>query len=500
MAELSRINRSKDKIYRDTNSRLNDRDLIDMHIRNNNTSNIRPINRIDLERDEFMQNSSIDVEDEQINYKQSQTQIESQIQSNSQTQSQSHSQSNPMYDRRMPMRPEFNIIKSNYDEQNNLFPPTMNDLKQDLKKNKLTKTKELSSYETNFNFADINHDTKLTENIQDNKVCLNGITNYGLFLFDNLIETMKGPFVFSPYLIYSIFGALFVASEGNTEVELKNYFNFPRSDILSKGFNDIQNIFLSHQSIRQGNCIIFSDDIDYNPQFCKNINSYTKIRRINRNNSAKEADDINKIISIMTQNNKKSVSKELLERSSIILLNYASINPIWLSHFTKTSSKDGIDFMHAFNQTFGYFEQPNLQILEIISKDELCMGIIYGDIELNDKSLKFIISNLKSTIIEEVKIPKFKLYTKLRYTNILKETDLKTVFMDLKVPYLFNSECEISDCIQNIEFNFNENSIPSDKTKNKTNFVTSKKFIVEKSFRFYIRSKINNCLLFIGSF
>ena len=427
---------------------------------------------------------------EQINYKQSQTQ--SQI------------KSNPMYDRRMPMRPEFNITKSNYDDQNSLFPPTMNDLKQDLKKNKFTKTKELSSYETNFNFADINHDTKLTENIQDNKVCLNGITNYGLFLFDNLIETMKGPFVFSPYLIYSIFGSLFVASEGNTEVELKNYFNFPRSDILSNGLNDIQNIFPSHQSIRQGNCIIFSDNIDYNPQFCKNINAYTKIRRINRNNSAKEAEEINKIISIMTQNNKKSVSKELLDKSSIILLNYASINPIWLSHFTKTSSKDGIDFMHAYNQTFGYFEQPNLQILEIISKDDLCMGLIYGNvdkvIELNDKSLKFIVSNLKSTILEEVKIPKFKLYTKLRYTNILKETDLKTVFMDLKVPYIFNSECEISDCIQNIEFNFNENSIPSEQTKNKTNFVTTKKFIIEKSFRFYIRSKINNCLLFMGSY
>jgi hypothetical protein len=488
MAELSRINRSRDKIHRDMNSRLNDRDLIDMHIRNNNTSNIRPINRIDLERDEFMRNSSIDEEDEQINYKQS----------HSQTQSQT--QPNPMYDRRMPMRPEFNITKSNYDEQNNLFPPTINDLKQDLKKNKLTKTKELSSYETNFNFADINHDTKLTENIQDNKVCLNGIANYGLFLFDNLIETMKGPFIFSSYLIYSIFGSLFVASEGNTEVELKNYFNFPRSDILSNGLNEIQNIFSSHQSIHQGNCIIFSDDIDYNPQFCKNINAFTKIRRINRNNSAKEADDINKIISIMTQNNKKSVSKELLDRSSIILLNYASINPIWLSYFTKTSSKDGIDFMHAYNQSFGYFEQPNLQILEILSKDDLCMGIIYGDIELNDKSLKFIISNLKSTIIEEVKIPKFKLHTKLRYTNILKETDLKTVFMDLKVPYLFNSECEITDCIQNIEFNFNENSIPSEQTKNKTNFVTSKKFIVERSFRFYIRSKINNCLLFMGSF
>ena len=102
-------------------------------------------------------------------------------------------------------------------------------------------------------------------------------------------------------------------------------------------------------------------------------------------------------------------------------------------------------------------------------------------------------------MLQEVKIPKFRLQTKLRYTNILKETDLKTVFMDLKAPYLFNSECEITDCVSNIEFNLNENSIKSD-NKNNTNFVTSKKFIIEKSFRFYLRSKINNCILFLGTF
>jgi serine protease inhibitor len=153
--------------------------------------------------------------------------------------------------------------------------------------------------------------------------------------------------------------------------------------------------------------------------------------------------------------------------------------------------------MHAFNQTFGYFEQSNLQVIEIMSQDKLCMGIIYGDIELSDKNLKFIISNLKPHLLEEVKIPKFKLQTKLKYTSIMKETDLKTIFLDLKVPDLFNNDCEITDCIQNIEFNFNEKSIP---TKKNTGYNTTRKFIVEKSFRFYLRSTHNNCILFLGTF
>jgi hypothetical protein len=91
-----------------------------------------------------------------------------------------------------------------------------------------------------------------------------------------------------------------------------------------------------------------------------------------------------------------------------------------------------------------------------------------------------------------------KIQTKLRYTNILKETDLNTVFLDLNTPNLFTSECEISDCIQNIQFNLTENS-----EKNNTKSigtVSSKTFIVSQAFRFYIRIKSNNCILFLGSY
>jgi serine protease inhibitor len=472
-SELSRISRTKDKVHSDMNERLYNRDMTDINIVNNNKKNIKFINRIDMERDEFLKNSNYNRDDDDDNMARTQ-QISNFI----------------FDDRRMPMRPEFDISRDMYNNNDN-FPQSLEDIK------KKTTKSSLLYFEKDSNFADINQDTKLSDTLQDNKICITGITNYGIFLYDNLLETMKCPFVFSPTLIYSIFGSLFIGSDGNTEVELKNYFNFPRSDVLLNGMSDIFNVLNNHNSIKQGNCIIFSDNIDFKPQFCKTINMYTKIRRINTNNAEKEADNINKIISQSVGITKKSVSSNLLQNSSVILLNYASINPIWTSHFTKTSSKDGIDFMHAFNQTFGYFEQSNLQVIEIMSQDKLCMGIIYGDIELSDKNLKFIISNLKPHLLEEVKIPKFKLQTKLKYTSIMKETDLKTIFLDLKVPDLFNNDCEITDCIQNIEFNFNEKSIP---TKKNTGYNTTRKFIVEKSFRFYLRSTHNNCILFLGTF
>ena len=475
-SELSTIRKTRDKGHKDMNDRLFSRDMADINIMNNNRKNVKFMNRLEMERDEFLKNSNNNKDDNEIGYDNKQ-----------------RINNNYFDDRRMPMRPIVDISREMYNNDN--FPQTLEDIKRT--QNKSTK---IMSYEQDTNFADINHDTKLSDNIQDNKICISGITNYGLFLFDNLLEIMRCPFIFSPYLIYSIFGSLFIGSDGNTEVELKNYFNFPRTDILMSGLNDIQNILnKNHISIKSGNCIIFSDNNDFNPQFCKKINNYTKVRRINTTNYEKESENINKIISNTYQIEKKSISSSIIQNSSIILLNYASINPIWLSHFTKTSKQDGIDFMHAYKQTFGYFEQSGFQVIEIVSQDNLCMGIIYGDIELTDKNLKFIISNLRPQILEEVKIPKFKLQTKLKYTNILKETELKTVFLDLKVSELFNTECEISECIQNIEFNFNENSIPI-KKENNTGYVTTRKFIIEKSFRFYLRSRINNCILFLGTF
>ena len=128
--------------------------------------------------------------------------------------------------------------------------------------------------------------------------------------------------------------------------------------------------------------------------------------------------------------NKTSINAQSIENNSITLLNYANITPKWTSNFSKTSIINNIEYMHSYNQSFGYFEQPRLQVLELESIGNICFGIIYGDIEFNDKTYKLIISNLKRTFFKEVSIPKMKIQTKLRYTNILKETYLNTIFLD----------------------------------------------------------------------
>lgn len=464
---VHRTNRSRTSIHNDMNTRLHSRDMIDINLINNSKIKYKGNNRFEIERDEFMKNSNKIDEDDNDNDNFMNNRI------------------NNNFDREMHMRPEFEINKLN----NNF-------------KNQRTK-KNISSFEPNNNFADINSDTKLSDNVNEININVNNINNFGLFLYDNLLQIMNTNFIFSPYLIYTIFGSIFIGSDGNTEVELKNYFNFPRVDILSAGLTEINKKYLNQNILKSelfmGNCIIFSDEIDYNTEFCNNINVFTKIRKINKLNSLKETEDINNIVMTILGNNKKSINQQNLENNCITLLNYAKINPRWMSYFSKITKNNGIEFMHAFNQSFGYFEQPKLQVLELESTGNICFGIIYGDIELNDKNYKFIISNLKRTYLREVCIPKFTIQTKLRYTNILKETDLKTIFLDLNVPNLFTSQCEITDCIQNIEFNLSENSEKNTSIKN-VGIMTSKTFIISQAFRFYIRLKSNNCILFLGSY
>lgn len=449
-----RLNRNRNNNHNDMNSRLQNRDMIDINIVNSTKNKYKNTNRFEIERDEFMKNSNKN-EDDDDNF--------------------------------------------NNNMQNNRIP-NMNELKNKNVKN----VKNISSFESNNNFADINTDTKLSDNLSEITVCMNSINDYGIFLFNNLLNIMQTNFIFSPFLIYSIFGSLFIASDGNTEVELKNYFNFPRVDVLSSGLTELYQKYLNPQILKSeiimGNCIIFSDEINYNPQFCNNINAFTKIRKINKNNAKKESDDINKIIMTLMNSNKTSINAQSIENNSITLLNYAYINPKWTSYFSKTSMINNIEYMHAYNQSFGYFEQPRLQVLELESTGNICFGIIYGDIDLNDKTYKLMTSNLKRTYFKEVSIPKIKIQTKLRYTNILKETDLNTVFLDLNTPNLFTTECEISDCIQNIQFNLTENSENILQKSSIGGTISSKTFIVSQAFRFYIRLKSNNCILFLGSY
>lgn len=475
---------------RQTNDRINTRNMGEISMMNNiNRKKRDEINRLDIERDEFMRQSSNSKNDDI-----------------SEAPSRDFGEfKNPgiTYDRGMPHRPDVEFKGNNF-AQNYLQTNDFN-----LLVNKSI-GKKLNSYDRPNNYADIDSDTKLTEHVQDKSICVNGINNYGIFLFNNLNQIMRQPFIFSPLMIYSIFGSIYLGSDGNTQVELKNYFNFPRNDTLTSGLNYIMDLF-SNTKIPNGNCIIFADNIDHNQEFCKYINNFTKIRKVNTNNAEKEAENINEIISQLIKTGiKKSIVKDNLINCDVLFLNYASINPIWINVFNPNYIKDIFNskyqgkiqhnFMIARNETFGYYDTPYYQVLEMKSINNVSFGIILGDIEFTQKLFDSLILNLKATTLAQVKIPVLKIQTKLRYTNIMKQTDLKTVFLDLNVPELFTSTCKLDDVIQNIEIIIDRNIGASKTNGINARIKTVKEFNADITFTYYLRQTDTNCILFVGSY
>ena len=471
------------------NDRISNRNMVNINLQNNmNRKKREEINRLDIERDEFLKQS---------NYSRNGDISEAPSRDFGEIR-------NPgiTYDRGMPTRPDVEF-KGNNNFSN--FAQT-NDF--NLLVNKSI-GKKLNSFDKPNNYADIDVDTKLTEHVQDKSICVNGINNYGLFLYNNLEQIMKQPFIYSPILLYTIFGGLYMGSDGNTQVELKNYFNFPRNDILNSGINYLMDLFNS-TSISNGNCIIFADNINHNQEFCKYINNFTKIRKVNPNNAEKEADNINNIITQLTNTKmKKSIVKDNLINCDVLCLNYASINPLWIHLFkagiedvfySKYQGKIRQNYMIAHNEAFGYYDTPYYQVLEMKTKNNLSMGIILCDIEFTQKLFDSIVLNLQGTILAQVKIPIFKIQTKLRYTNILKQTDLKTVFLDLNVPELFTSSCKLDDVIQNIEINIDKNCGRSKSDTINARIKTVKEFNATSTFTYYLRQTDTNCILFVGSY
>ena len=466
-------NISKHKNLNGMNARLSSiqNDEININKKNNRYD---LINRLDLER-EFMKDS---LEDSKNDF----GEIE-------------EPEDVDVYDRGMPSRPIYNTRKQDNNEYHTDF---------NLFNKSGTKLKKVNYNETSAQYAEVNCSTKISEHIQDKTLCSNGINDYTMFLFNNLNKIMNSSFISSPYLIYVTFSSLFLGSSGNTEIETKNYFNYPRNDILNDGLvehlqrtNNLNNCVLN-------SCLMFADDIHYNENFCKYISKFVKIRKIALNNIPNEVNIINNIINKSTKHiMKTSVSHNTLHNLDVVLLNYGYFEPIFENKFNIVVDKFNDrkhHFLHASFQTFGYYQAPSFQLLEIkCINDDLVMGIIIGELDLTDKLFMTSIEHIAPTVLQTVLIPMFNIQTKMKYINILKQTDLTTVFTDLDVPELFEQRTRINDLIQNLEINITGKcSVNSKNTL--SGYRTDLSFIVNKTFRFYFRVPSINTIILVGTY
>jgi serine protease inhibitor len=412
------------------------------------------------------------------------------------------------FDKGMPIRSQYNIKKSMHDENVNV---------------NVNKHLDFSIYnsdlerEFNINYHDpvgnkgVYSDLKIsmqTMSMQTKTkiICGKGIENIGFFLLENMLQVMTSSFIISGYGIYSIFGGLYTASKGTTEIELKNYFNYPNKDILYDGLLEIQdNINDSSNFMKHYNMIIFNSDITYNNKYLQFLETITDSKPVNISKAVYESNIINNYTNKKIGKNMRTiVLPDNLKNMDVILLNTAYLSPTWNTSF------DGIKiglfnnlikqkYMQSTAKKFMYFKNSTTALLELISIDnKIGVGFLLTNDTLDENNTHHWINNLKITLLDEVLIPTFKLTTKIRYTNILKKTDLLTIFRDLNVPNMFTDECSISDVIQNIEFTVTNKCI-NERERN-TTFRSNKKFILDKPFVFYVRHIKSNTILFTGAY
>lgn len=478
--------KDKKSLQQKSNTRYNDRNLLDIQLKKGLVQS--NLDRIDIERDEFMKNSHMEDND-----------------SNDETGFITNNQFDNNLERGMPSRPTVNIRKNLHEQ--NVHPEYL------LRKSRET-TKNMNPYDpfaTSGGFAEINADTKITQSTKVESLCSENINSLSIFFVKNLAKVLVTPFVISSIDIYRVFASLYLSSKGNTEIELKNYFEFPRKELLVENFTNIlNNLEKNENQIKNGSCILFDKNLPINQEFCKYVDQLTKVRKIDLQNLNNETNIINNIVTQLTQTNmKKSVSLQNLENLNVLLLTYSYINPTLLINnpeiklgkfFSLFSGLSEVNYIFGHQQVFGFAKHENLELLEICCENsELMFGMIKIEDEINFKKQDLItaIKKLKPVFFNYIQFPMFNIQTKIKLKNVFKKSDLQTIFLDLNCPELFSEQTKLDEVLQNSEIKIDRKF---KKVKTSSNYNSDRTYIIDKSFVYYFRLRISNTFITIGVF
>jgi hypothetical protein len=502
------VHKDKNSLNLKTNTRYNNRNLLDIQI--NKDFNQSALNRINIERQQFMKNSYLEdnSEDDNDNVEDYNNDVEDY---NNDVEIIPTNGFDPTIGRGMPYRSEVNIRKNMHHQNINPNNIIRNDLP----------TKQMKAFDpfetmqnNNFNFSDVSNDTKISPALKVDALCTENINTLSIFFIKNLIKILGTPFNITPYNIYSIFASLYLGSAKNTEVELKNYFQFPKKELLLEGFTEIdKNLSNNSVHIKSGGCILFNSDLPVNTSFCSYFEPLSKIRKIDRNQSNNECNIINSIVNQLTQNPemKKSVSQACLNDINVLLLTYSYSQPtLLINNFQNNigifnsmfNGQVKVNYLTANNQVFGTIETENMKILELCCENN---DIMYGMILLNNNDFNFnkkelidATKNLKPMLFNTIQFPQFNIKTKLKLKNILKNTDMQTIFLDLNCPELFSGRTKLDEILQNSEIKIGGKF---KKVKEPTQqFKASKNFIINRSFIYYLRLRKTNTIFSVGVF
>lgn len=475
-----RLQSKKDKqnMIRNNNIKINNRGHIDANINNNIYKNRMNIDRIMLEREM----TSHKYNNKHIGEVTGQEQDTSDI-----------------YDKGMPMRSSFTVKRAEYDNNAHLDFDLYDKI--DSNNNDISYNNTSSG-----EFSSLDESMKtITRGTDPYETCINNINTSTCWMYNNMFMLSKNDFIINGFGLFSSFGIIYLISNNSIETELKEYFGYQEKRHLNAGLLTIREKLNQHrEQIIIDNYIINNKDIPTDISTSKKIKSLIFNLIINKNQIQHETSRVNNIINTLS-NMQNTMSSTTINKTDISLISVGKIIPTWsykIDSIKKVRINNSIvDCLQFVGKTFNYYEDTQKQLIEIpLYGDVYAIGIIlpkqYLESPTDMKTLNVSINYIKPTILDEVIFPMINKRYKTRVSGILKKTGLNKSFIKHDIVGLYPEGGNITDCIQYTDVIFGSKS--GNKLSKNKGYRTTRKFIANRSFEFYLRDTDNNIILMMG--
>ncbi|AYV84846.1 MAG: serine proteinase inhibitor [Hyperionvirus sp.] len=281
------------------------------------------------------------------------------------------------------------------------------------------------------------------------------INKFSVNFFTFLKNQLDERFCVSPYGIFNVFGVLYVASKGESEREIYDFFSMISKENVLEGLGHIRQYMAA---IQMKNLIAINKDLGINKKFVKEINRIVDVYPVDVNSAESTAGDINVFVDKFSSGMVLPISMGVMERAQVLCINLGVFKPIWKFKFDKIiDSKfiggaiNKVKMLVGLGGWHEYCEDSLNQIVELrCLGDVMSMGIILSKElvipEIDGDEMNSLLKNLKRTLIEEVRIPVFTQQVKMKLTNVLFQSGLKGVFNRLEIPELVGGGGECIRC------------------------------------------------------
>ena len=490
---------NRDEYQYSTNNRLETRDSESANYRDNNYLN--SMNSILNDRNKFNQtsrNDDIDEFEKKIFVKnKKKNNLQGEITGN-------NFNSSDVYDHGMPMRSGYELKKQVYDSNSYLdFDIYNRNNDSNLEVNYFDpNTSNNTGYSSvNKSMNLISKESNLVNYLQEN------ITSLNVFLYNNIFKLKKDIFNFNGLGLFSTFGILYGLSDGNTEIELKNYFGYSEKNDTFENLIKLINSLKDNRYFINENYILNDKYYSINNDINKITNYNLKFISLNSKYPDHETNRLNNIFYEET-NCENIISNTTVKNTDVTVLNICKFSPKFNINFNNYAEsmfygKGRITFLRFLNQSVKYFEDTEKIIFEIPCRgNDISFGIIHykgKNVEsINEDDLMLNLKNLRTTNIDEILIPRIINRFKMRLNNILFNTELKTVFSKLELPNIYNdNNSRIKDIIQYFDLIIDNNCVK--KKVDNRGYRSNIKINVNKPFTYYVRQINLNCILNIGN-